>query len=270
MSVVGRSGAVAVSQNQSMIESVSVYINDLIASQSDPFARTGVDAVTTRPDPKFPSFDFFCAEREPGISVRKYVERIVNYMRCTPECFVFAMAYIRRAVDAGFPIHLRSIHRLLLTAVVVAVKTRDDHYYSMTYYAQVGGVTAADLNGMELKFLLDVIDFQADVPLREYRYVISDMNQAVVNARTQAGQTASLKGAIQKAMSGGSLSEDAQGLSGGCSVESTPPANYLKASTVCPDLQLHMSAASVIAGRRSDCEQVKPAPSWVTDCHLYW
>ena len=41
------------------------------------------------------------------------------------------------------PVTTRSIHRLLLTALVVSAKMRDDKYYSTAHYAKVGGVETA-------------------------------------------------------------------------------------------------------------------------------
>ena len=102
----------------------------------------------TQPNQLFPSFDHFCAQQIPGISIERYVERICYYMRCSSQAYIFALAYIRRLVYAGFPLHAKSIHRVVLTSIVIAAKTRDDHSYSMKFYAQMGGVTNIDLNTM--------------------------------------------------------------------------------------------------------------------------
>jgi hypothetical protein len=128
---------------------------------------------------QFSDVEFFRTDIEPAISVMAYVERTVAYMRCTPECFVFAAAYLRRAADAGFPLNLRTIHRIFITALVVAAKVRDDLYYSMSYYGQIGGVSARDLGRMELHFLLSVISFEANVSVQEYATVCSDMGRAL-------------------------------------------------------------------------------------------
>lgn len=255
--------AATIAQNAAIVEVMTVYLNDLILAQNEPHATTAVDPVTMPPNQKFPSFEFFCAEREPGISVRKYVERLVNYMRCTPECFFFALAYTRRAVDQGCPLHMRSVHRILLTACVIAAKTRDDHYYSMVYYAQVGGVTPSDLNAMELRFLMDVIDFRADVSVREYRYICADAQSSMVAAKSRSSVLLSPeRSTVPKAVSVSSHMSDDMGLSGACSSNTTPTnLMHLSPRDKVSVLHLNMSAHTV---------QLNPTPSWIVECGIYW
>lgn len=171
-----------------MTEIVTVYVHHLMRKQATVAGQ--VRPHETRPavpipTESYPSFDHFCAEREPGISIAKYTDRLVTYMHCSSEVFIFALAYLRRLLYAGFPIHARSIHRLLLTAIVVAAKMRDDHYYTMGFYAQVGGVSTKDLNTMELRFLLDLIQFRAEVLVDEYQAVMHSVAAAVQAAQPQ-------------------------------------------------------------------------------------
>lgn len=267
-----RSAAV-VAQNAALVEVMSVYLNDLILAQNEAQSSTGVDPITMPPNAKFPSFEFFCAEREPGISVRKYAERLVNYMRCTPECFIFALAYARRAVDRGCPLHMRSVHRIMLTSCVVAAKTRDDHYYSMVYYAQVGGVTPADLNSMELRFLLDVIDFRADVSPKEYRFVCADVQHAMLAAKSRSSMLLSPTH-VPKTMSVGSHMSDNEtpGLSGNCSSTATPTGltHLPAAAQFHTNPNKHNNADSLRLSMSSRAVQMHPPPTWIAECNIYW
>jgi hypothetical protein len=120
--------------------------------------------------------DYFTAQAVPGLSLRDYCTRIVEYSQCTPECFLFALAYIRRAAAKGFPISELTVHRLLITAVVVAVKVRDDRRYKLVHYARIGGVDVGDLCTMELQFLMNIIDFRADVSVDEYFATCTDLS----------------------------------------------------------------------------------------------
>lgn len=259
-----------------MVEVLATYLSDLIAAQNDPRSQTAVDPVTMPPNSSFPSFEYFCAEREPGISLRKYVDRLANYMRCTPECFIYALAYIRRMVDSGFPLHARSVHRTILTALVVAAKTRDDHYYSMTYYAQVGGVAGADLNSMELRFLLDAIEFRAEVSVQEYRLIVSDVNQSLLAAQQRhsvllGGDSATAR-VMKPAVSGASLVSDTDngspGLSGMCSTVSSPP----EVRHVSPSPLDRRMCGGLVLGRAQHTTNahMHPLPQWITECRLYW
>lgn len=50
----------------------------------------------------------------------------------------------------------RNVHRLTITAVMLAAKIRDDTYYSNAYYASIGGVTNAEINMLELELLCTI------------------------------------------------------------------------------------------------------------------
>ena len=161
-----------------IVDAVTMYLEQLMLSQQG-VCDLAVRKVATAPNDNFTDIDFFRTDQEPAITLRAYVERTVAYMRCTPECYVFAVAYLRRAADRGFPLHLRTIHRLYMTALTIAAKVRDDLYYSMSYYGQIGGVSARDLGRMELRFLLSIISFEANVSKEEYAAVCSEVGKVL-------------------------------------------------------------------------------------------
>ncbi|XP_037450431.1 cyclin-P4-1-like [Triticum dicoccoides] len=103
-------------------------------------------------------------EKKPEIGVRRYAERIYRYAGCSPACFVVAYAYLDRLAappqdDAGedeaaaVAVNSYSVHRLLITSVMVAAKFMDDIHYNNAYFARVGGVEVREMNGLELEFL---------------------------------------------------------------------------------------------------------------------
>ncbi|DBB05646.1 TPA: hypothetical protein ACH3X1_012263 [Trebouxia sp. C0004] len=55
-----------------------------------------------------------------------------------------------------------TVHRLLITAVMLAAKLMDDKYYNNAYYAKIGGVAIGDLNCMELD-MLRLLDYRVVV-----------------------------------------------------------------------------------------------------------
>eukprot|EP01136_Pigoraptor_vietnamica_P028869 Opistho-1_new@86810 len=116
----------------------------------------------------------FDASKIPGISIQSYLDRIVNFAPCSPECFIIALVYIDRVVKMNpkFVITAYNIHRLLITSTMLAAKYLDDCYYNNSFYAKVGGVPAAEMNILELEFLR-LVDFGLSVskPLYDqYRY----------------------------------------------------------------------------------------------------
>ncbi|KPI83081.1 CYC2-like protein putative (CYC7) [Leptomonas seymouri] len=216
-----------------LAEVVASYIQHLLLMQAN-FAECTLDAnVIPPPNDKFPSHDFFCATRTPPISIEKYTDHLITYMHCSPEVFMFALAYLRRLVLAGFPVHSRSIHRLLLTAVLVALKCRDDLYYHVSFYAKVGGVTPKDLCIMEIRFLSDLIHFECEVSVAEYQTVVH-------------GITRVTRCSMAKSISDISDLSSQGGLSAGTSTTSTPE--------------------EVIALHEID---VSFAPLWASECQIY-
>ncbi|KAF5952756.1 hypothetical protein HYC85_010700 [Camellia sinensis] len=91
----------------------------------------------------------------PAISIESYLERIFKYANCSPSCFIVAYVYLDRFVQRqpSLPINSFSVHRLLITSVMVAVKFMDDIYYNNAYYAKVGGISTAEMNFLEVDFL---------------------------------------------------------------------------------------------------------------------
>jgi hypothetical protein len=85
----------------------------------------------------------------PGIPVRRYAERIYRYAGCSPACYVLAYVYLDRLArgqcDAGagedededeaavVGIDSYTVHRLLITSVLVAAKFMDDRYVTYVY-----------------------------------------------------------------------------------------------------------------------------------------
>ncbi|TYI70856.1 hypothetical protein E1A91_D08G252400v1 [Gossypium mustelinum] len=105
----------------------------------------------------------FHGSRAPSLNLRQYVERIFKYCKCSNSCFVVAVIYIDRflqRIDAYLT--SLSVHRLLITSVMVAAKFMDDQHYNNAYYAKVGGISREEMNRLEMRFLFD-LDFQLNV-----------------------------------------------------------------------------------------------------------
>lgn len=72
----------------------------------------------------------FRGERPPGIGLRKYMERLHRYTRCSASCFVVSYVFIDRAVHQhpSSAVVSRNVHRLVLTGLLLASKFLDDTY----------------------------------------------------------------------------------------------------------------------------------------------
>merc|ERR1712137_61846 len=107
----------------------------------------------TNPNPK--SLTKFHASTVAPISVTQYLTRINKYARCHGDHLLMALFYIDRMIqyNPGMSVDVLSIHRLLITSVVIATKYESDVYYNNTAYAKIGGIPVLELNALEVEFL---------------------------------------------------------------------------------------------------------------------
>eukprot|EP00927_Polykrikos_kofoidii_P021147 TRINITY_DN2011_c0_g2_i1.p1 TRINITY_DN2011_c0_g2~~TRINITY_DN2011_c0_g2_i1.p1 ORF type:complete len:196 (-),score=25.58 TRINITY_DN2011_c0_g2_i1:93-680(-) len=127
----------------------------------------------------------------PAMSIHDFLMRIARYFQCSSECFVLCLIYIDRIVmlHPGFPVCRLSIHKLILTAAMLAVKFFDDIYYSNAYYAKVGGVKPKEINLLETQFLR-LIDWRLHVTPEQYGQYRNNVYMALEGAgKPEAGLT---------------------------------------------------------------------------------
>uniref|UniRef100_A0A2P2P9D4 Cyclin n=1 Tax=Rhizophora mucronata TaxID=61149 RepID=A0A2P2P9D4_RHIMU len=120
----------------------------------------------------------------PTISIQSYLERIFKYANCSPSCYVVAYVYLDRFSrrQPYFPVNSFSVHRLLITSVLVSAKFMDDIYYNNAYYAKVGGISTAEMNVLEVDFLFG-LGFQLHVtPSTFHTYCSYLQNEMFVQA----------------------------------------------------------------------------------------
>jgi len=156
----------------------------------------------------------FHALKPPQISVLAYLERIYKYASCSSECFVLALIYIDRLISknnflltdlngkfgpawlltifcSSLTLYrcLGTVHRVLITAVMLAAKFFDDAYYNNAYYAKVGGIAVSELNLLEVEFLFR-IHFQLHCPSDLYKqYHEQLVHQALIASTCSVSST---------------------------------------------------------------------------------
>eukprot|EP00760_Papus_ankaliazontas_P028731 PhM_4_TR388/c5_g1_i5/m.106722 len=88
------------------------------------------------------------------IAIGDYLRRFDKFAQCSDECYAVAAVLLDRWCAAtGVQLHRSIVHKLTLTALVVALKMYDDQQYPMDWYAQVGGVETPELINAERVFL---------------------------------------------------------------------------------------------------------------------
>ncbi|KAG1470435.1 hypothetical protein G6F56_002691 [Rhizopus delemar] len=106
------------------------------------------------------SYTCFHARSVPNISIHAYFTRILKYCPCANECLIALLVYFDRMNQAKPsrripPLHVDSysIHRLIITGLMISSKLYSDVFFTNTRYAKVGGLPVAELNALELEFL---------------------------------------------------------------------------------------------------------------------
>lgn len=122
------------------------------------------------PAPDDPLSQFFSSSRQP-FTLLYYVRRLVTHTRCSRSAYVAAFVYLDRLAAAAPSLAIRTmnVHRLVLTALVVAVKVLDDDVYSAAYYCRVGGIPSVGEYVALEATLLRLLDFRVAVGVDVYR-----------------------------------------------------------------------------------------------------
>lgn len=103
-----------------------------------------------------PAATHFDSVEVPEILLIDYVERINEYVYCSECCFIIAFIYIDRLMqnNPGFVLTKWNIHRLFLSAVVLAIKYAEDEYLDNASFARIGGIPLSELNLLEVHALI--------------------------------------------------------------------------------------------------------------------
>ena len=122
-----------------------------------------------------------------------FICRLYRYSKCSVECLVLALIYIDRFIQSsGIQVNSLTVHRILLTSVVLAAKTYDDNFYTNTHYARVGGVPVEELNSLELEFLFG-ISFSLYVSCEEYQRYHAEIYKHSMNRLCNIGRRCDMR-----------------------------------------------------------------------------
>jgi len=103
-------------------------------------------------------------QHPPQISIEDYLSRWSHHSGAGAEAMVLALIYVQRS---GIALNTLTVHRLLLAALVLAAKYRNDEFYTNTFYGVVGGVSVEEVNRLEVA-LLEKVDWTLGVSSSEY------------------------------------------------------------------------------------------------------
>lgn len=117
-----------------------------------------------------PELRIFFSQYKQPFQMAFYVERLVQYANCSQAAFISALIYLDRVCARSSALALTEMncHRLLSTALVLAIKYLDDEVYSNAYYARVSGLTTNELNVLETS-MLSLLDWRMSINPALYR-----------------------------------------------------------------------------------------------------
>lgn len=117
-----------------------------------------------------PPKSVFHALGPPSITPVEYLRRLARYSFSSRAVFLAAFFYLEKIASIpnnGLLINSLSVHRLVLTAILLATKFIDDVLYDNAHFAKIGGLELKELNMLELR-LLKVLDFKLYISCDEF------------------------------------------------------------------------------------------------------
>jgi len=112
----------------------------------------------------------FYSKKPPPISVNDYLLRLHRYCPMSTAVYLAAGVYISRISieDKSVPVTVRTVHRLLLGSLRVAMKALEDLSYPHARFSGVGGVSEKELAKLEISICyLTNFDLKVDNKMLE-------------------------------------------------------------------------------------------------------
>ena len=142
----------------SVIQHISSVLNDFITKNE------------TENDEKNSSFyddSIFVCKNIPDISIENYLNRVQKYTKLEDSTLIIALIYTDRVLgNKNIKLSKHNIFKILLTAILIAIKYNEDEIYDNYYFAQIFGVKITELNKLESEFL-DLIGFELFISKKE-------------------------------------------------------------------------------------------------------
>ena len=142
-------------ERQNLLKEISITLNSIIQENKNK---------STQKDNSL-----FFRKQIPKISIFDYLLRIQKYSGIEDSTIIISLIYIDRICKKrGIALSKYNIHRLLFTAILIAIKFNEDIIYENLYYSKIGGVTKIELLMLENEFL-KLIDFNLFVSNKIYQ-----------------------------------------------------------------------------------------------------
>ena len=89
----------------------------------------------------------------PSISIKKYLYRIAYYTEIEENTIIIALIYIDRISEISkIMLTPYNIHRIIFSAILLAIKYNEDRIFNFEYYSKVAGVSIKEMQILEKYF----------------------------------------------------------------------------------------------------------------------
>ena len=150
-------------ERQSLLKEISTTLNSIIQENSKNKNHHKDNSLFSR-------------QQIPKISIFDYMLRIQRYSGIEESTMILSLIYIDRICKKkGIVLSKYNIHRLIFTAILIAIKYNEDIIYDNLYYSKIGGVTKKELLILENEFL-QLIDFNLFVSNKIYQKYYEYLN----------------------------------------------------------------------------------------------
>jgi hypothetical protein len=89
------------------------------------------------------------------MSIKDYLLRLSQFTKMSESTIIIILIYIDRISNLNnFRLTYRNIYKLILSAMIIAIKYNEDLFFSSAIYAKLGGLSVSELNYLEFQFLI--------------------------------------------------------------------------------------------------------------------
>lgn len=118
---------------------------------------------------EIPGYMYFYSTTIPSLKPTDFVYRLLKHVKSSDSVLIYALILLHRLAifDEYLEINPYNVHRLLITAIVIAAKLLDHRYFSNKYYAQVAGISSLrEMNNLEVQ-MLKLLEYRIHVTREE-------------------------------------------------------------------------------------------------------
>ena len=123
----------------------------------------------------------FITKKRPDISIYDFLKRLYKYSKVSENVLILVLIYIDRLKsNRKIGLNYFNIYKLILASFVTAIKFNSDEYYSLGFYAELGGISQKEMTTLEYEFI-SLLDFKLFVDQKLFDKYLKYLREAKQN-----------------------------------------------------------------------------------------